>query len=477
MSGLFARAGTALAASCSLLVTLTLPTGTAAANWRFVPNLQLAETYSDNIALRRSGEERADFVTEISPGFTLNADGRRMDIALNYRWRGLYFTRDNEKNAVYHQLGANMGGTLINNLLYIDSSANYRQTVVAPGAAVGQGYIGGGSSLQDVFTSDVSPYLKRKFGSWGEASLRYSQSNVLYPGSSDRNSFSNSVSFRVVDQKTADRWSWSLGYITRSIDYRAAGRGSVITRQADLQVGYQLSNRLGINGQVGRDENKYPLAAGTSAPEGNFWNLGLSWQPNPRVHAAIGGGVRYYGSNWYLDLSRRGRRSTLSASYSEGMTTRRQYQREQWLDSAGRPVLDASTLQPLFILLPLDEVYLRRRAQLKISYGTRRSSTLFSLHKEWRDYQESQIAENVRGTGISWRWSPGRRASFNVGTDLILNEYSNRLTKDRRLATYVTFTRKFGRYMDASFDARNTRRRGTSSYTENLLSARLTLRW
>ena len=465
-------------ASRMLFVFLVLPISTLAeaASWRFSPSLELAETYSDNITLRSAGGERSDFVTEVVPGFGLSTDGRRLDLDLNYRWRGLYYARDNERNAAYHQLGASMNGVLVNNLLFVDGDASYRQTVVAPGAAVGQGYIAGGANLRDILTTSVSPYLRRRLGSWAEAVLRYTQSSVLYPDESDRDSFSDGVDFRLADQKAGDRWSWSLGYYVQSIDYRATERAGVTTRQADLQLGYRLSNRLGLNGQIGREENEYPRAEGTPAPEGNFWDLGLDWQPSPRIQVNVGGGRRYYGSDWRLDLSYRGRRTTLSAAYSEGMTTRRQYQLALQLDDAGQPILDVNTQLPLREILPLDEVYIRRRAELNFSYGSRRSTTSLTLYQERRGYQESQIDETVRGTGITWRWAPGRRVDFNVGTDWVLSENSNR-SDDRRRASYATLTRKLGRYMDAALEARNTRRDSNIDYTENLLSARLTLRW
>jgi len=466
------------AVSRTLFAFLVLPVCMVveAASWRFSPSLELAETYSDNITLRPAGKERSDYVTEVAPGFGLSADGRRLDLALNYRWRGLYYARDNERNSAYHQLGASMSSILVNNLLFVDGSASYRQTVVIPNAAVGQGYIGGGANLQDIFTTSVSPSLRRKLGGWAETELRYTQSTVLYPGDSDRNSFSDGVDFRLAGQKATTRWSWALGYRAQSIDYRAAERVGVTTRQGDLQLGYRLSNRLGLNGQVGREENDYPRARGTPAPEGNFWDIGLDWQPSPRIQLSLGGGRRYYGGNWRLDLSHRGRRTTLRAAYSEGVTTRRQYQLALQLDDTGQPIIDVNTQLLLWEILPRDEVYLRRRAQLNYSYGTRRSTTSFSLYQEWREYQESRIDETVRGAGIKWQWAPGRRVDFNLGTDLVLSEYSTR-SDDRRLVGYATLTRKLGRYMDTRLEARHTRRDSSSDYTENLLSARLTLRW
>jgi len=121
--------GVVPAASRILLVFLVLSVGTLAeaASWRFSPSLQLAETYSDNITLRPAGEEQSDYVTEVAPGFGLSADGRRLDLALNYRWRGLYYARDNERNSAYHQMGASMSSILINNMLFVDANASYRE--------------------------------------------------------------------------------------------------------------------------------------------------------------------------------------------------------------------------------------------------------------------------------------------------------------------------------------------------------------
>ncbi|HEB55848.1 MAG TPA: TIGR03016 family PEP-CTERM system-associated outer membrane protein [Gammaproteobacteria bacterium] len=447
-----------------------------AASWRFSPSLELAETYSDNITLRPAGKERSDYVTEVTPGFGLSADGRRLNLALNYRWQGLYYARDNEKNSSYHQLGAGMDGTLVDDLFFVDAHARYRQTLAVAGAAVGQGAIASTGNLQNILTTSVSPYLRRKLGGWAETELRYTQSSVLYSNNNDRDSFSNGVDFRLAGRRAVTRWSWAVNYHAQSIDYRATEQAGVTTRQGDLQLGYRLSSRLGLNGQFGREENEYPRAASTPAPAGNFWDMGLDWQPNPRIQVSLGGGKRYYGSNWRLNLSHRGRRTTLRATYSEGLTTRRRYQLALQLDDVGLPIIDVDTGSLLLEVLPRDEIYLRRRAQLNYSYATRRSTTSFSLYQEWREYQERRIDETVRGAGVAWQWAPGRRVDFSVGTDFVLNGSSIR-QDDRRLAGHATLTRKLGRYMDARLEARHTRRDGGSDYTENLLTARLTLRW
>ncbi len=467
-----------------VLLILSASTVAGAASWRFSPSLELSETYSDNITLRPAGKERSDYVTEVAPGFGLSADGRRLDFALNYRWQGLYYARDNGRNSAYHQLGASMSSILVKNLFFVDGNASYRQTLRTRGAAVGQGSIASTGNLRNILTTSVSPYLKRKLGGWAETELRYTQSSVFYPNGGGSDSFSNGVVFRLAGRKVTTRWSWALGYRAQRIDYReteqvsaVTRQGDVTTRQGDLQLGYRLSNRLGLNGQIGREENEYSRAAGISAPDGNFWNIGLNWQPSSRTQLSLGGGRRYYGRSWYLNLSHRGRHTTLSATYSEGVTTRRQYQLALRLDAAGQPIIDVNTQTLLWEVVPRDEVYIHRRAQLKYSYRTRRSTSSLSLYQERREYQESQVNETVRGVGIAWHWTPGRRVDFSVGTDLVLSEYSIRPDDDRRLAGHASLTRKLGRYMDTRLEARHTRRDSGSDYTENLLSARLTLRW
>ena len=59
----------------------------AAADWKTNYSLGLREIYSDNIDLDSANED-SDFVTEVTPGVTLVADGNRLDWELGYSVQG-----------------------------------------------------------------------------------------------------------------------------------------------------------------------------------------------------------------------------------------------------------------------------------------------------------------------------------------------------------------------------------------------------
>src|SRR5262245_18512900 len=55
-----------------------------AAKWDIVPTLAFEETYTDNVALSPDATKRSDWVTVVTPGIFINADGARLKFNLNY---------------------------------------------------------------------------------------------------------------------------------------------------------------------------------------------------------------------------------------------------------------------------------------------------------------------------------------------------------------------------------------------------------
>jgi len=449
---------------------------TSAASWRFVPAFDFAEIYSDNITLQPQGDQQDDFITEVAPSFALSAEGRRLNLTLDYCWQGLYYARNSDRSTSYHQLGAALDSILVKDLLFLEGAATYQQTLVTPTAASGQGNFAITGVRENVLTTHLSPYLTRRLGNWATTLLRYTADGVAYPNSHDRDSRSNGIDATLSKQKNDGRWSWALGYRAQTITYRSAVSANVVTRTGDFQLGYRPSRRIGFNGLVGYEKNDYPRAVDTAVPEGNYWDLGAEWQPTPRTTLAFGGGRRYFGNNWRLDLSLRGRRSEFSGRYFQELTTRRQYLLAPQLNASGQLIIDPDTLQPVLERLPLDEVYLRRRAQLAFSYRTRRTTSTLNMYRERREYQLSGVAETVRSGGLGWQWSPSQRAHFNLGVDLLLTQSSD-YAQDRLMASFASFTRRLGRQLNASLEARRTVRDGVLDYTENLLTARIKMSW
>lgn len=457
-----------------------------ATSWQLSPSVELSETYSDNITLQSAGQEESQYVTQFTPGLALTADGRRLDLSFNYRLQNLFYARgSNRRYRSNHQLQARMDAELMREVLFFDANASIRQQVLDADGNIGQGNIAISSGQTDVATISLSPHAKKRLGHWSMGELRYTHDRVMYPDHRARDSFSNTIAVSLVDAKPVDRWSWRLGYSLRTVDYSEARRPSERREQINLGLGYDLSSKISLNGAVGYEDHEYESAPGASSLSGDYWNLGLNWRPTRRTNVAVGGGRRFFGTVWNLGIMHRARRTTISGSYSEELSTRREYILGFVTDEQGNLLIDLDTFRPIEVRIPFDTVFIRKRGQLDIDIGVRKSTVSLGAYVEYRDYELSVIDrandhnEKIKGGSINWRRQLGRRTSLFLGARLLLADVRDG-SQDRLLTSRARLERQLGRQISTSAEVRRTERDRSGEgrdYTENLLTARLSMKW
>src|SRR3954467_14135034 len=64
-----------------------------AATWDIVPTFRVSETYTDNVSLRPDAGKQADWVTQLVPGISLSATGRRLRLNASYTPQLTYYAR------------------------------------------------------------------------------------------------------------------------------------------------------------------------------------------------------------------------------------------------------------------------------------------------------------------------------------------------------------------------------------------------
>ncbi len=462
-----------------VLLSLLVSIQAKAASWKLSPSLELSETYTDNIALQSAGEEESDFVTQLNPAFSLTGEGRRLDLSLYYRLQNLFYANFNDFNTSNHQMVGQLGSELVKNMLFFDGGASYKQVLIDPEGDIGQGNISIRGDQQNIATTSLSPYIKRRLGGWSLAELRYSRETVRYIDGQQNDSISNAISGQLADAKPLDRWSWSIGFSSRKVKYVTGVRPGETWQYIDSTLAYHLSRKIDINGAVGYENNEYQRGIGVAVPKGGYWSVGFAWRPTPRTDVILSRGERYFGPVWKLDLTHRGRRSLVNGGYFHDLSSRQQALLEVPLfDSEGNPIIDPTTSEQVIGRIPVNEVYLRQRAYLRLEYRTLKAEASFDVYRELRDYQDSGREEDVNGASLAWIWRFSRKMSLTVNTRVafldVIDEYSDDLAASR-----ITLERRLGRILNASVDARRTKRVRTNAnnYTENLLTAQVTLRW
>ena len=291
-----------------------------AAEWRFVPTLSVTETYSDNVGLAVSGLERSDFVTQISPGFSVTANGPRLKLRANYQLQGTTYLHNSSSSGFSNLLDGALNAELIQDLLYVDAKANISQQNISAFGPQSTNNININNNRADVRTYSISPYLRHNFGSRAFGELRYAHeslgtsSNLLAASNTDR------ISLAVSSGEALQKLSWGL---------RASAQKNHFNGQRDVDqdsysgtVRYFIDPNFSVTATGGYEKDTYVTLA--DKPSGAFYNAGFIWKPTSRTEVSATAGHRYFGPSYSFLANHRARNTVFNVTYTEDITTTQQ---------------------------------------------------------------------------------------------------------------------------------------------------------
>ena len=296
------------------------PGGASETSWRFEPQISIRETYTDNIALARGDAKRSEFITEVSPGFSIRNKGAHSDVDIAYNLNNLLYYRDDDRNTLNHQLRAFGLFEFVEDWFYLDSRANISQQ-----AASAFGPTGSNSSTnsnnQTHRSFSVSPYLRHAFGRQAVGEARYAFSKQSSSGNTSNvsDSDSQSVLLKLDSGPSYQDWGWGGAYSREQVDYKQGVDSTFESLTGNLR--YRINPRLFAIGTVGYDRNDY-FTTGEN-PEGAFWSLGGDWRPSRRTAINFSAGRRYFGATYSLGVQHTTRRTSWDFSYNRNLTTSR----------------------------------------------------------------------------------------------------------------------------------------------------------
>lgn len=422
--------------------------------WVFTPTLELRETYTDNVALEREELAEGQFVTEITPGFTLAHRGPRLNLRAMAQLQ--YFALQDKDivgtNRSARRAQGDAKARLVDDLLYLDASGSIAQQGVSPFGPQARGSDYASLNRAEITSWRVSPYLAKRFGSTANAELRYIRDSVSGDLSGLNDTDGNTLSLNVNSGAAFRTLGWSTSVSREHV--KARFDRSYSSETASVNALYKYSPYLTLRAGVGYDSYDYEALGGVNS--GKSWTAGLAWSPSRRTMLNASIGHRYFGPSRTFSLMHRSRRSVWNVDYSDTVsTTRSNFLLPQTVDTA-------SLLDGLFaptIADPVErqlavEAYMRQaglppsldnsinfftnrfslQKQLRGSVALRsaRSSALFNVYHIRRDalsVRETDgplvgsslftINDNVTQQGVSMAlsWRATARTSLNLTAD------------------------------------------------------------
>lgn len=291
------------------------------ADWKFTPQVELRETYSDNVALQSDNRAQSSWISEAAPSFSLVENGPRLKFNANASVRAFAYSNNDAPNLRNNDRQYNAQGQadLIDQLLYLDGSASSSRQAISPFGPIG-GTPYSGANNTDIRTWRLSPYLRHRFGSAADLEVRYARDSVRGGTTGYGDSMSSTRSANLTSGPRNPNLGWGLSYYHQDLNDQYAGHSSAQNSLAN--VSYFIVRRFALTASAGYDSYDYRGLLGSTG--GRSWSVGFDWEPSPRTSVKASWGHRYFGKTGALNAEHRTQHTTWSLTYGDQVTTSRQ---------------------------------------------------------------------------------------------------------------------------------------------------------
>ncbi|HEV2612178.1 MAG TPA: TIGR03016 family PEP-CTERM system-associated outer membrane protein [Noviherbaspirillum sp.] len=498
------------------IAALSFSSPALAAEWRIVPNLELRQTYTDNVRLSPAGAERSDAITDISPGISITGSGPGLKFTGRYAFQYLRYARDAKDDSSFHKLDATTNVEFIKNLFAFDGTASIgQQNLSLLGPQATDNYLVTGNRTT-VRTVSASPYLHHHFRGLASAELRYTHTGVDTSSDALSSSSTDGLRLTVSSDPAFRNLAWGFSHDHQKI--RPADASPVDLSVTTASLRYMVMPQLHLTGALGYDKYDYVAAASAAAPEGTFYTAGFSWRPTERTSLAFSAGERFYGKTYSLNSSIRSRASLWRLSYDESVTTSTSEftlaattSTAEFLNQLFRPSIPDDALRQQAVdrfilntgLQPTlsrsvnylsNQFFLQKALRASVAITGARNTLLFTAYNLDRRPQSAGGAAilfpgtvtggigETRQTGLNalWNWRIGTRTNATFTADFSKSKLNVTGTEDRLRTYRIAFAHRIQPKLDGVIEIKRAEQDSdtfANNYHENAISAFLSMKF
>ncbi len=465
-----------------------------AVEWQITPQVEVAETYSDNITLAPdTAVVSNDYITQITPGIEVKGTGRRLTLDSSYTLQSLYYAKNSERNQTYNQLHLAANAELIDEFFYLSADGRLSQQLLSPGASVADN-LNINSGRGDVVTTRIQPSIKHRLGKFAEFDLSYSEGRVNYGSAAIADARLQETKFFLGRAEDSTKLDWLLSY-SQSQQW-ATETLSVEREQSAAVLRYPLFDHFSVIANGGKEEGR--INSLQNYQSGSYWSAGANWRPSAHflLEAASGDkdqqarllwnpGVRTSLSIIYLN-----RDVGVRASNTWTGTLQHSTRRTRWILTHVKEITSDAALafvypngdtirgevyQRIIALLGITEQsFTRSNSVGSVTYSARKNDFSLGVSGEQRDYALSGRQAQLHGGYIGWhlRLSPGASSDVRYAVD---RASGNSTINDVETVSLVwSLKRSLGKGITTGLEMRTTEMNGGAANvkrSENRLSA------
>lgn len=477
-----------------------------AADWQIKPQVDIVETYSDNISLASDAATASDdYITQLSPAISIIGNGNRLKFDSSYTLQNLFYANSSSQNKSHNQLRLKADTELIEDLFYLSVDSQVFQQLLAPGNGLVTDNINIGSGRGDVMTSHVQPRLKRTLGKEIEFDLSYTEGRVNYDSETITDVRLHDTKLILDRSNTSAKLDWQLSYNQS----RQWGAGALTSEreQSAVMMSYATFENVSLIANGGKEDGQ--IISSKSYKSGTYWSVGLMWRLSPRlsVEAAKGDNDQQASLTWapsarttlsakYIDrevgvhasnswsgiFKHLTRRTLWALSYVEEITSDARLaivgnQTVALTDKDGAPVFDdfgRLVVAQSYQLGIVDESYRRESGQANFTYSARKNDLSIGANSEQRYYELTNRQAQLHSGFIGWRLKLTARSTSDVKYSLNRSS-GNSASADAETKTLMwALKRMLGKHITTGLELRATEVDGGTaslSRSENRISA------
>ncbi len=428
-------------------------------SWSFSPSLALEASHTDNIYLTKEKDE--GFIYRLSPGMQLTGEGSRTTIDIDYQLNITHFTEQSTSVETANRLNSSAEVTFVDNLLFLDLSANIRQRALSNSGPIDSQQLSITNNYSEVMTTRVSPYIDTLLGRDIRLLLRYSYGNVTYGENSleNNNSVLTTANASIFSTSTTERISWALDYAKRGSEVDDSD--PIIFEQVEATFTLSPVARWSVITSLGYESNDYGVSV-VENTDGMRYGLGLQWRPTELTRIKIMGYDRYYGNTTTVEFEHRSGRTHYAFNYIEEYTV------DAFAESGRGGALSTQNIGSIS-----NEAFLQRRASLNISRRFIRGNLSLELQSDEREYQRSRSEERTHSTRLQWNRRLSYHTNLLIGGRWSQTAFANSEREDNILVVRTAIDHQFGRRLMGLLEYEHTNHRSSESsaeYARNLFT-------
>ena len=274
---------------------------TVAPAWRFTPEINVTESFTDNAALVPAAIAQKSWVTESTPGIRIEHTGVRSKVFLDFRLRDFRYSGNAQLNNSQRLLNSNASVEAIDSWLFVDASANITQqnrSAFSIGAAPNTG--GPNGNRVETTTNQISPKIRGRFGDIAIYQLRVAGTDIRTDDAVLPNTKGSQWTGFIKNEHAISGFGWSV--VGDALTFRNLTVGKSQDARVRGAISYEVSSQFHVSVITGREVTNY---AGSKNEGSNTSGVGLEWSPGERTQFAAVKEKRFFGDSHSVNFNHR----------------------------------------------------------------------------------------------------------------------------------------------------------------------------